>query len=248
MAPRLTLAELKKLDPCSEDFKRIKPIFNDVESLNAAEAVSKGATFNDLVWVVSSVALKDGDVERRLRLWMADCAARVLHIYEKTETSAAPRKAIIAARQYARGEIDDAAGDAARDAAGAAARDAARAAAWDAARAAALDAAKAAARDAAWAAARDAAWAAAWAAAWDAAWAAAWDAARAAALDAALAAAWDAARAAALDAARAAAKAAARDAAWAAEKQWQLDRLIAWLSDDEPDDWPLPELKQTQAA
>lgn len=31
------------------------------------------------------------------------------------------------------------------------------------------------------------------------------------------------------------------DAAWDAEEQWQFDRLIAWLSDDEPADWQLPE-------
>src|SRR3546814_9974895 len=54
-------------------------------------------------------SVTDADVERRLRLWLADCAARVLHIYEKTEASAAPREAIIAARRFARGEIDAAA-------------------------------------------------------------------------------------------------------------------------------------------
>ena len=54
--------------------------------------------------------------------------------------------------------------------------------------------------------------------------------------DAARAAAWDAAR----DAAGAAAWDAARAAAWDAEETWQFDRLIARLSDDEPEDWPLP--------
>jgi hypothetical protein len=101
--------------------------------------------------------------ERTARLFAADCAERVLPIWEeKHPTDMRPREAIEAARKYARGEIDSAA----RDAAGAAAR---AAAACDAARAAAWDAA----------------WAAAWAAAWDAAdaaaraaWAAAWHASR----------------------------------------------------------------------
>jgi len=85
------------------------------------------------------------------RLLVADFAWHVLHIFEeKYPNDKRPRQAIDAARQYARGEI----GDAALDAAG----DAARAAAWDAALDAAGDAAWDAARAAAWDAARDAAW------------------------------------------------------------------------------------------
>jgi hypothetical protein len=164
------------------------------------------------------------DSEVYSRLFAADCAEHVLHIYEKNyPDDNRPRKAIEAVRKSARKEIDaaarawDAARAAARDAAGAAAGAAARAAAraaagaraWDAARAAAGDAARDAARDAAGAAARDAARAAARDAAW--AWDAAGDAARA----------WDAAR----DAAGAAAGAAAR----AAEQQWQGQRLLQYL-------------------
>ena len=133
----ITYTELKALTPCEESLRRVAKLMGGARKwssgVNAAQAREAGATFDDLVWVASTLARKDADIDRRLRLWMADCAARVLHIYEKTETSGAPRDAIIAARQYARGEIDEAASDAAR----------------------------AAARDAAWAAARDAAWAAA---------------------------------------------------------------------------------------
>jgi hypothetical protein len=120
------------------------------------------------------------------RLFAADCAERVLPIYEKAYKDTRPRQAVEAARAFARGEISRdelaaagaAAGAAARAAAGDAARDAARAAAWAAARAAAWDAAWAAARDAAGDAARAAARDAAGDAARDAAWAAARDAAR----------------------------------------------------------------------
>jgi len=38
----------------------------------------------------------------------------------------------------------------------------------------------------------------------------------------------------------AAAKDAAWDAARAAEEAWQFDRFVARMSDDEPEDWPLP--------
>ena len=95
--------------------------------------------------------------ERTARLFAADCAERVLPIYEASyPDDTRPREAIAAARAYARGEIDAAARDAARDAAGDAARDAAGDAARDAAWAAARDAAGDVARDAAWAAAWDA--------------------------------------------------------------------------------------------
>ena len=198
----LTYDEVKALDPCEGEFPRVVKLLGgktgwNGHKIDAATARKAGCTFDDIMWVASLMARKDADIDRRLRLWIADCAAHVLHIYERTGKSEAPRNAIIAARQFARGEIDEDA----RDAAWAAAR-AARAAAWDAARDA-----RAAARDA-----RDAAWAAARAAAWAAARAAAW-----------------------------AARDAARDAAGDAEQEWQFDRLIAWLSDDEPEDWPLPE-------
>ena len=92
---------------------------------------------------------------------------------------------------------------------------------------AALAAARDATMDATMDATRAAAWAAARAAAWVATRAAASDA-RAAARDAARAAAWVATRAAASD---------AEDA----EKAWQLDRLCCWMSEQEPQDWPLSE-------
>ena len=135
-----------------------------------------------------------------LRLFAADCAEHVLPIFLKVRPNDdRPTKAIEAARQFARGEITDAAwavaGAAAWDAAG------------DAAGAAAGDAAGAAARDAAGDAARAAARAAA---------------ARA---DAAGDAAWDAAGA----AAGAAAEFAARAAVWDAEKRWQGETLAGYF-------------------
>ena len=83
--------------------------------------------------------------EKDMRLFAADCAEHVLHLFEKKyPKDDRPRKAIEAVRKFAQGEISDEERDAATAAAG----------------------------DAATAAAGDAAWAAAGAAAWDAAWAA----------------------------------------------------------------------------
>jgi hypothetical protein len=99
--------------------------------------------------------------EQDLRLFAADCADHVLPIYEKQyPKDQRPRKAIEAARAFARGEIDRQAADAAADAAwaasGGAAADAAMAASDAAADMAAKAAARAAARAAAAWAARDA--------------------------------------------------------------------------------------------
>ena len=107
--------------------------------------------------------------KRTQRLFAADCAEHVLHLYEaKYPGDSRVRNCIEIARKVARSELPvsklDAARDAARDAAGDAAGDAAWAAAWAAAEVAERDAAWAA-----WAAARDTAGDAAWAAARDAA-------------------------------------------------------------------------------
>ena len=229
MAPTLTFADLKALKPCEDRFAVAKKKIGGPRKWNgrevtAAEAHRLGMSVDDLIWVASACADRGNvDVERRLRLWMADCASRVLHIYEKKKASLAPREAILAARAFARGQI----GAAARDAAGNAARDAARDAAW-------------AAGFAAWAA-RDAARVATWAAGFaagdaakDATWAAAWDAG-----DAAKDAAGNAARDAARDAGFA-----ARAAARVAEEEWQKARFLEWFSENEPADWPLPKLKE----
>lgn len=147
-SPRLTLAQIRRLHPCKPSYKLASKALRKIHSANtgytAKDAKKAGVSFDDLVWVAEAVAKENKDVERRLRLWAADCAAHVLHIYEKLESDDRPRKAVEAVRAYARGETD--------------------------------------------------------AAAWDAAWYTARN----------------------------------------VEKQWQYDRLVAWLSDPEPEDWPLP--------
>ena len=101
----LTYTELRKLNPCEDAIKRVARLMGGAKKWNdhkctAEEARAAGATFGDLIWAASAVALADEDVERRLRLWMADCAARVLQHFEtRYPTDDRPRKAIIAGRQ-----------------------------------------------------------------------------------------------------------------------------------------------------
>ena len=122
---------------------------------------------------MTPVELIEAYNDRTLRLFAADCAERVLPLFErKHPNDDRPRRAIETARRFANGEATSAELSAARsaawDAAWDAAGDAAGSAAGSAAGAAVRAAARNAARDAAGAAARDAAGAAAWAAAWDA--------------------------------------------------------------------------------
>ena len=95
----------------------------------------------------------EGWNEVNARLFACDCAAHVLHIYEKEyPDDKRPRECIEVARKFAHGKATREEIAAVRAAAGAAAGAAARDAAVDAVRAAAWDAARAAARAAAGAA------------------------------------------------------------------------------------------------
>jgi hypothetical protein len=155
--------------------------------------------------------------DRTARLFAADCAARVLHLFEFCcPGDMRPHRAIDVARAFADGQatVEDLA--TARDAAKAAAERAAKDAPWDAAWDAAWDAGWAAVR----AATGGAAWAAARAAGKDAACAAARAAAGWASGGAACAATWTA------WASGAAAWAATWAAAWNAEREWQTRRLF----------------------
>jgi hypothetical protein len=166
----LTYTELQTLKPCSERLKVVTKLLGGSRKWNghkisAKRAVKAGITFDDLVWCASALAKINPEIARRLRLWLADCAAHVLPIYESyAPTDKRVRECISAQRAFARGQITDAARSAARFAARSAVRSAASDAANDAVRSAASYA-----DDAAWSAASDVARSAVRSAAGDAA-------------------------------------------------------------------------------
>jgi hypothetical protein len=85
MIPSLSYEEFKAMKPCADDFRRVTKLFGGAKKwrgvkITAAQARKAGATFDDVVWVACAVADINPDVKRRLRLWLADCDARVLHI------------------------------------------------------------------------------------------------------------------------------------------------------------------------
>jgi hypothetical protein len=160
-----TLQKLKDADACVPRYKHLREALGKSFGMDTELPLTRILETNgldDVLWAMEHV-IDVGD--KILRLWAADCAAHVQHIWlAKYPNDRRPAEAIKASRQFARGEIT-AAAYAARAAAARAARDAA----W-----AARDAAYAA-RDAAWVAWSDAAWVA-----WSAAAYAARDTARAA--------------------------------------------------------------------
>jgi hypothetical protein len=180
-----TLNKIKAHSPCSDGWNKLLNHLGkkqvDDEPLSIATIIQSNG-IKDAVWALCAVEGKD----KEIRLFAADCAESVLHIYEKQyPNDDRPRKAIQAARDYANGLINEDKLSASRDAACAAAGAAAGEAAGEAAGAAAGAAAGEAAGEAAWAAwdaTRAAAWEAAWEAARDAGGAAAGAAARAAAM------------------------------------------------------------------
>ena len=197
----LTYAEFIYLDPGPERLLRIGQKLGGWKEwknkkITAKEARDLGVTFYDILWVAAEVAVLNKGVRNRLRLWVADCAAKLLPDFEKEYPSNdAPRKAIIAARQYARGEISTKEKDVAMHTAWVVAKDTSRDAAMDESNDAVCDASRAA-----WAAVRTT-----WTSTKDAVWDTAWE-----------------------------------------EEPGAFNRLIEWLSDVDIEDWPLPEIKESE--
>lgn len=151
---KVTLEQIRAKSPCPEGWKKVKSYIegSNIEQPFCVSEIIKSNDIDDTLWVLENVCGSDGELI--CHIFACDCAERVLPIFEKSyPEDDRPREAIRIKRLWARGEVDDAAGSAARAAA--------RAAAWSAAGSAARAAAGSAARAVAWASARAAARAAA---------------------------------------------------------------------------------------
>jgi hypothetical protein len=70
------------------------------------EVIEVGLPLYDLVGMAAVMALTDADAERRPALWLLDCAARALNVFEAEHpTDTRPRRAIIVGRRIVRSEI-----------------------------------------------------------------------------------------------------------------------------------------------
>lgn len=102
-----SVSKIRALGPCAGGYRFALGKLADKEEVSAAEARKAGCSFEDMAWYLSVQARNDAEIDRRLRMWKADVAARVLPVFEMAfpeETCA--RDAIVAARAYAAGEID----------------------------------------------------------------------------------------------------------------------------------------------
>lgn len=212
MTLSLTYSELKNLDPCPKRLRKVAKLMGGVRKwghrrITAREAAEAGIEFDDLLWVAATIALTDNRVKRRLRLFLTDCAARMLPVFEKQHPDdARPREAIMAARQFVSGEKTSVV-RAARAAANSVDRSTAAGAAAGSAATAAAGSARAIDWDSADWTARSALWAILWNA-----------------------------------------DGASDKSAVQAERHWQLERLVLWLSDPEPTPIDLPGLPEKRAA
>jgi len=112
-----TLNKIKSHRPCKDGWEKLITYLGKTEAdddeLTIATIIESNG-IQDAIWALRAV---DGH-DKEIRLFAADCAESVLHIYEdKYPGDDRHRKAIQAARDYANGLIDAAAGDAAGDAA-----------------------------------------------------------------------------------------------------------------------------------
>jgi hypothetical protein len=117
-----TLNKIKVHSPCGDGWAKLLLFLNkteaDDEPLSIATIIQSNG-IRDAVWALRAVEGKD----KEIRLFAADCAESVLHIYEnRYPNDDRPRKAIQAARDYANGVIGKDELSAACGAAGAAAR------------------------------------------------------------------------------------------------------------------------------
>lgn len=107
--PTITLEGLRKLKPCTDGLVFAESNLPKHGKITAQMAADAGFAIDALVWVASALARSDKQIERLIRHWLADCASRVLSIYERTySTDMRIRNAIIAAHALADGVISDA--------------------------------------------------------------------------------------------------------------------------------------------
>ena len=108
----LPLSTIDAMLPPEEDWLPIRARLASsgklTNTFNARDAIEAGCSLHHLAFAASQVARHDPEVGRRIREWMADCAARVVSLFEKEQPSdTRVRHAVAAARSFASGAIDD---------------------------------------------------------------------------------------------------------------------------------------------
>lgn len=104
----LTLADVRKLDPCAPALERVAGLLPKRGKVDAAKARALGCTYDDIIWAASAVAVNDKVLARRLTSFGNDNAKAVLHIWEQRfPDDARPRKAIEACDAFLNGKVTE---------------------------------------------------------------------------------------------------------------------------------------------
>ena len=105
----LSLAQVRKLEPCEEAMARLSAILPERDKIDAAQARALGCTYDDIIWAASMLAMRDETLARRLTHYLNDNAKRVLHIFERdVPDDNRPRLAIEATDKWLAGQITEA--------------------------------------------------------------------------------------------------------------------------------------------
>lgn len=106
-APSVRVSDICKLKVCDDRAAWLKETFIVNEVITAAEAAARGATLQDIAWAAQRLGKNNLDIATRYRLFLADCAERVLHLYERQfPGDHRPRAAIQEARRFNRRGAD----------------------------------------------------------------------------------------------------------------------------------------------
>lgn len=107
---RLTtsIAQIRALGPCATGYRLALTGLPKEGEITAAEARAAGVSLEDMSWYLSIQAHREPEIRRRLQLWKADCADRVLRVFEEVYfEDDRPAAAISAARSNANRRASD---------------------------------------------------------------------------------------------------------------------------------------------
>jgi hypothetical protein len=106
--PRLVEDEMAQPQTLKECAVRMRRGEQKLNSRSVSDLREAEVSFQHIIWLLSTLAPADRDMKRRLRLWSADCVARVLPLFEITYPyDTLVRDTIHSARRFARSEISE---------------------------------------------------------------------------------------------------------------------------------------------
>jgi hypothetical protein len=97
------MAQPRALKECAAKMRRAE---QKLDALSVSDLREAGISFRHIMWLLSTLAPANREIKRRLRLWSADCVARVLPLFEMAHRhDSLVRNAIQVTRRFARGEL-----------------------------------------------------------------------------------------------------------------------------------------------